>query len=328
MNSPASISSALNLSPSRRDSVFLSPPEWVAELVREGQLRPGPGGSRFSVRACETDAFCLATICLPWASTLRAEEFEATTAEMYRILEQVLGAGPAPHPVRVWNHLPDIHAPSGRGTDRYMAFNAGRFRAYAEWFGDAAFDRAVPSASAVGHDGAELVIHALGSQTPGVPVANPRQIAPYRYSRRYGPRPPCFARATVLPADAGIPRQVLVGGTASIRGEESFHPGNIAWQLRETSDNLAHLLRAASAVENGADNRAEVNAMTTGESVRWLGQFRDLRVYYVRDEDRSFIEAQTAGAFSPACRIEYVHADLCRSELLVEIEGMARAREE
>ena len=46
----------------------------------------------------------------------------------------------------------------------------------------------------------DLMIDALSAASPGIAVENPRQIPSYRYARRYGPRPPCFARATLLSA--------------------------------------------------------------------------------------------------------------------------------
>ena len=102
------------------------------------------------------------------------------------------------HPVRFWNFVPGIHADMGDGLDRYMVFNAGRFAAFCDWFGPAAtFNRHVPTASAVG-----IAQRRRSSSTrsatleAGVPVENPRQMPAYSYSRRYGPLPPCFARAT------------------------------------------------------------------------------------------------------------------------------------
>ena len=56
---------------------------------------------------------------------------------------------------------------------------------------------------------------------------------------------------------------------------------------------------------------------------RWLNPFRDLHVYFLRERDRSFIESRVAEEFPSNCRVEYVRADLCRAELLVEIEGLA-----
>ena len=38
--------------------------------------------------------------------------------------------------------------------------------------------------------------HQTQNSAPGVAIENPRQTPSYHYSRRYGPRPPCFARAT------------------------------------------------------------------------------------------------------------------------------------
>ena len=72
--------------------------------------------------------------------------FARRTADIYRESSRLFR--PARHriPVRVWNHLPEIHAPGSDGIDRYMAFNAGRFHAYSQWLGGAgAFDRTVPS---------------------------------------------------------------------------------------------------------------------------------------------------------------------------------------
>ena len=54
-----------------------------------------------------------------------------------------------------------------------------------------------------------------------------------------------------------------------------------------------------------------------------LSRFRELRVYYPRPTDLSVIRAELVDAFPHVSRIEYVRADLCRPELLVEIEGVA-----
>jgi enamine deaminase RidA (YjgF/YER057c/UK114 family) len=209
--------------------------------------------------------------------------------------------------VRLWNHIPGIRRTNAQGLDRYMAFNAGRFAACSEWFGSPdAFDRLLPTASAVGHGGTDLVVHLLAADAPGTAVENPRQVPSYRYSRRFGPRPPCFARATTVRwEDDDRGPTVLVGGTASIRGEETMHRGDLPAQARETFDNLAALARAA-----GADG---------------LAAFESLRVYYVHQADRQTIERMTAEAFPHLADVEYVKADLCRPDLLVEIEGVARA---
>lgn len=274
-----------------------------------------------SVRVEQGTDAALVSACLPQARLLTPSAFESRTADVYRAIEQQLAASPTPRPVRFWNFLPGIHTPCGDGTDRYMSFNAGRFAAFSTWLGGhREFDRTVPTASAVGVEGDDLVVLALASAAPGVPIANPRQIAPHRYSRRFGPRPPCFARATVLPGHLDRPTRILVGGTASIRGEESIHLESLQRQIDETLHNLAHLIRAAA--ERDAPTDADLSPRQIHDL---LSGFVDLRVYHPRAGDRDAIVARVAPAFPASCRIEFVRADLCRAELLVEIEGLAQA---
>ena len=258
----------------------LLPPAWVDGLCHRGYR-----------------GYCLASVRIPDARGLGREVFQAETTRAYERIRAELVSRGAIHPVRLWNHIPGIHEPMGDdGLDRYMVFNAGRYEALSEWFGgDQAFDTRVASASGVGHQGQDLVIHCLASDRPGRAVDNPRQTAPYRYSRKYGPLPPCFARATRI-ENGGEPL-VLVGGTASIVGEESVHLGNLVRQTEETLVNLATL------------------APLTG--------YRELRVYYPDPERLDELRDLLDGAFPRAERIEWVRADLCRSELLVEIEGIA-----
>ncbi|MFL6203035.1 MAG: hypothetical protein ACJ76J_28025 [Thermoanaerobaculia bacterium] len=242
------------------------------------------------------DGFSLASVRVPGARALGRAELHAATAGAYRQIEAELRGRGTIHPVRLWNHIPGIHEPMGEGLDRYMVFNAGRYEALAEWFGGKeTFDTRVASASGVGHRGQDLVIHCLASDRPGRAVDNPRQVAPYRYSRKYGPLPPCFARATVIQPD-GLPL-VLVGGTASIVGEASVHPDDLPGQTEETLANLAVFVP--------------------------LGRYRDVRVYYPDPSRLGALRDLLADAFPGAERIEWVRADLCRAELLVEIEGVA-----
>jgi hypothetical protein len=296
----------------------LAAPAWALELLRGNTSQTAESGN-ITATIRQSEEFCLVSVTAANVRHLSADQFEECSAQAYGIIARELQSGPAPHPVRIWNHLPQIHAPSQDGTDRYMAFNAGRFRAYTQWLGSAGeFDRTVPSASAVGHGGSDMVIHALGHRVAGRAIANPRQIAPYRYSRRFGPVPPCFARATVLAANPGERARVLIGGTASIRGEVSVYLNDIRQQTAETFDNLAYLIRTAG--DSGAQH---TNGISSGELVRHLAQIRNLRVYYLRDDDRRFIESRIAETFAPDCQVEFIQADLCRAELLVEIEGLA-----
>ena len=289
----------------------LGVPAWALDLLARDGARDGASAST-DVRIRESSHYTLVTVRKTGSASLDPKAFEACTRDAYTAIADHLRDRAARHPVRFWNYIPDIHLPSGGGLDRYMCFNAGRFAACSEWLGGPdAFDRLLATGSGVGHAGTDLVIHALASTTPGVAVENPRQIPAYKYSRRFGPRPPCFARATVL-RETGRAPLVLVGGTASIRGEETMHPGDVRAQMLETFENLSVIVRTAS-------GQSEPDRLFGS-----LRALRDLRVYYVRPADLSVIRRMVSAAMPQVEHVEYVRADLCRPELLVEIEGTAR----
>jgi chorismate lyase/3-hydroxybenzoate synthase len=293
----------------------LSPPQWVSRLLEANKPveHSVNGNAACSVRVIDSAAFTLVTVRVAGARSLDDRPFEQRAADAYRTVQGAIRARPGRHVVRFWNYIPDIRRRNDGGLDRYMIFNAGRFAACGQWFGDpGAFDRLLPAASAVGHDGDDLVVHSLAGAEAGNSIDNPRQVPSYRYSRRFGPRPPCFARATVLPGATPGGRLVLVAGTASIRGEETMHPGDVRAQTLETFENLSVIVRTASG-QSGPDRPFG--------SLRCL---RDLRVYFVRPADLSVIRRMVGAAMPQVEHVEYVRADLCRPELLVEIEGTAR----
>lgn len=260
--------------------------------------------------------FRLTRVSLVEAAFMDVLTLQQAIADAYRAVFDHLDGW---HAVRFWAFIPEIHADMGAGLDRYMAFNAGRYAACSAHFGSReAFGWSLPTGSAVGVRGRrDLQVYCLSSAAPGRPVENPRQVPAYLYSRRYGPLPPCFARATGLPPDQEGRALLLVGGTASIRGEDSLHSDDIEAQLEETLRNLASVVRAAS-LGNGA-----LAASEQGDGGEWLARFRELRVYYLREQHEDGILDKIATAFRQLARVELAHSQLCRNDLLVEMEGTA-----
>ena len=284
----------------------LAPPPW-AEACVAGSARTRTVAGDVDLTLRETGTAALLTARWSEFTALpRAEAIEAAEAVYLAIaatLPQELHS-----PVRFWNHIPGIHDEMGESMDRYMAFNAGRFAGFSRWLGSpSTFARSVATASGIGHFGRDLVIHVLASRHAGVSVDNPRQTPPFAYSQRFGPRPPCFARATLLP-ETGL---LLIGGTASIRGEESVHLGDLAGQIEETFTNLDALVGRAGEMAS---------------HVAGLASIHDLRVYHPCREDAATIRHALAKAMPNALSVQLIHADVCRPELLVEIEGLAQLR--
>ena len=294
----------------------LSPPRWVQELLGPPIRRKVASSSGPAITIVRSSRWALATAVISEVTRLDALNLQRRTVEAHEGLRRALNESDAPHPLRVWNFIPDIHSRLTEEFDRYMAFNAGRFAAFCDWFGGSeAFDQEVPTATGIGHDSPDLVIHVLGGAEPGLHLHNPRQRRPYRYSRRFGPFPPCFARATVVSVDPGDVRLVLVGGTASVLDESSVHLNNMNAQLDETFHNLCRLLDTASRAARAPSPPKDAGGL--------LACFRTMRVYYVRPEDEARLRAAVARRVPHLTDVEFLRAELCRSELLVEIEGTA-----
>ena len=228
-------------------------------------------------------------------------DIEAAAADAYATLSRFLTSCGFPHLLRAWNYLDAVTEGEG-DTERYRRFCVGRVR------GLRTLDEAaLPAATCIGRfDGVRrLQVYWLSAREPGTPLENPRQVSAFRYPRQYGPQSPSFSRALLPPPATGLP--LLQSGTAAIVGHVSQHVGALDEQLHETLTNLQSLVDAARAQRPGLPAQ--------------LGEGSVLKVYVRRAEDMPAIAeamAQLAGA--PPHVV--LHAEVCRAELLVEIEGM------
>jgi chorismate lyase/3-hydroxybenzoate synthase len=289
----------------------------VLELVTGG-LSPAGIERHAALDVVRRDSLALITARLAEAVGLDAAALSARVAEQYASIAAML-AELDRHPIRFWNYVPGIVDPLGPEIDRYMAFNRGRYEAYAGLHGaPGGFAHAIPTASAVGITGPDLVIQCLASDRPGTPIENPRQTASWCYSRRYGPRPPCFARGTL--ATLAGRRVLLLGGTASIVGEESRHVGDRAAQIEEALTNMDALIAHAVGQSHAAGTaQAGPGAGRPGG----LTLLTDARIYVVDPADAPLVEQALLSRAGRPVRLETVVARVCRPELTVEIEGVA-----
>ena len=107
---------------------------------------------------------------------------------------------------------------------------------------------------------------------------------------------------------------ILLGGTASVCGEDSKHPEDVRAQMEETFRNLGALIGAACK-SCGTNGRQDAQS--------WLNRLTDVRIYYQHESDSQLIEQLVSEHITSAHTIEMFPAELCRQELLVEIEGIA-----
>lgn len=230
---------------------------------------------------------------------------QAATKQLYADLFAVLAASRCRHLLRLWNYVSAINEDDA-GLERYRHFNAGRQQAFIE-AGRSAFD-GTPAACALGTAAGPLRVLFLAGRVAPLAIENPRQVSAYRYPSDYGPRSPTFSRAAL--ADVGGGRRALfISGTASIVGHTTLHIGDVRRQTEESLANMS-AVRAVAAARAGADFAAPELIYTV-----YVRHRNDLAV--VRE-----VFEQHVGAHSTAAREAlYLQADICRAELLVEIEA-------
>ncbi len=225
-----------------------------------------------------------------------------TSTAYRRLLFQARALG-YPHLLRVWNYFPHINRESD-GLERYQRFCAGRHQALAEGLLD--FPRTLPAGTAIGTMSGPLTIHFLAARQPGTQVENPRQVSAYEYPRVYGPRSPSFARATLLPSISGS--HLLIAGTASVVGHVSVHIGEPHTQTVEIIHNLNALLTQTE----------QLHGVTRGQ---WYGQAL-FKIYLRHPEHFATIRDILKEQLPSHTQVLYLQGEMCRSELLLEIEGI------
>lgn len=213
--------------------------------------------------------------------------------QAYALLRDFVREREERHVLRLWNYQGAINTGEG-DAERYKLFCDGRAAGCGDWFADG-----YPAATAIGHHAGEdlLQVYLLACTQPGGAVENPRQTSAWRYPRQYGRTSPGFARAMRLPGDDAL----AISGTAAVVGHASAHEGDTTAQLTEILANLDALL-ANAGMPAGFDTQSPLKAYVrhTGDATR----VRELLQHHL-----------------PGVPVLLLHGDVCRSELLVELDG-------
>jgi enamine deaminase RidA (YjgF/YER057c/UK114 family) len=223
--------------------------------------------------------------------------------------------------IRTWLYLGDIVGMEG-DTERYRELNRARADFYeglcfTNVHTPASVNGAVyPASTGIGASDRDVMMGCIALATDRedihlVPLENPQQTSAFDYGRTHGSHSPKFSRAmAVVAADTAA---VLVSGTASIVNAETCHRGDVEAQTQQTLDNIEALIAAPNFARYGFDALGAT-----------LADMALVRVYIKRKEDyertRAICEARLGEL--PAI---YAVADVCRPNLLVEIEGVAFA---
>lgn len=231
------------------------------------------------------------------------QSIDRLTDRAYRRLLYGLQELGYPHLWRVWNYFPNINGLVD-GLERYQGFCLGRHRALADIL--PGFPHSLPAGTAVGTRSGPLQIYFIAGTSPATHLGNPRQMHAYEYPQDYGPLSPSFARATLCRSDAQS--HLFISGTASVVGHASQHAGLPNEQTRETITNLNALIAHAQGITqrhaSGGQNQTHY------------------KVYVRNAAHLASIRAVLRESPLASDQIVFLQGELCRKELLVEVEGL------
>jgi len=230
-------------------------------------------------------------------------DLEAASALAYARINRFIAARGYPHLLRIWNYLDGLTEGEG-DQERYRRFCVGRVRGLQQ-----VEEARLPAATCIGSFGGprQLLVYWLAARDAGVAIENPRQVSAYRYPRQYGPQSPSFARAMLPPPGSRAP--LMLSGTASIVGHATAHSGNLQAQLDEIFVNLEALRGEAARRAPGVPDA--------------VGAAGTLLKVYVRDREAlPQVAAALDARLGDAVPRLLLHAEVCRRELAVEIEGV------
>jgi chorismate lyase / 3-hydroxybenzoate synthase len=223
-----------------------------------------------------------------------AGSLEAAAAEAYDAISRFTAGSAHHHLLRMFNYFSGINTGDG-DAERYKRFCSGRAAGF-----HGLTDPTWPAATAVGRqDRSDLLqVYWLAGREPGRALENPRQISAFNYPRQYGPSPPSFSRAML------ISEGLLISGTASVLGHASHHPHDLAAQLDEILRNLGSLRQASGAAAPAQSGRGTI-----------------LKVYLRDAAAAGFVSAYLRAQLPAQAQFLVLGADICRRELVVEIDA-------
>lgn len=236
------------------------------------------------------------------------DDFQQLTEQLYQEVFECLKNTGCRHLLRTWNYFPGITKTTAahKQINRYELFCSGRLRAMQASGID---NKIYPAATVIGNQNGYLQIYFLASDTPGIAVENPRQTSAYHYPVTDSYTQPIFSRGILKVWGNRI--HFYVSGTASIVGYETLHINDVCAQLNEAINNVETLVAHAN-----DQHQTQLNAQD---------DLLYMKVYIRHCKDAAHIKQVLAARLSSNTPRILLLGDMCRDNLLVEIEAFYQA---
>ncbi len=220
---------------------------------------------------------------------------------------------------RQWNYVErifDFDQVENRQRQNYQLFNEVRNEYYSKYLTDSGF----PAATGIGTNLNGVTIECMAvtsdSEVTTVAISNPKQLNSYKYGQdvlKGDPQtnskqnqPPQFERARLMTNGHGS--RLFISGTASIVGQETIGLNDVEKQTYVTIENIEQL-----ASEGNLRSHYPELAV-------FPDKYAYVRVYVKNEEDIPAVKVICENHFG-AVPMTFVKADICRADLLVEIEA-------
>jgi enamine deaminase RidA (YjgF/YER057c/UK114 family) len=211
--------------------------------------------------------------------------------------------------IRQWNYIENILGFDG-SKQRYQEFNNVR----SDFYGDSFKEKGYPAATGIGMNLGGTIIEFIAIQSDRlvtVPIDNPEQVAAHSYSKKVLVGEECMLKTTPKFERARFlelfgKKIIFISGTASIRGEQTVGIGDPALQTEVTIENIKQLY-----------SDKVLSKVSNGDLVPKYGHAR----IYIKDRKDFAAIRKTFRMHFGNLPVVYIVADICRPDLLVEIEG-------
>ncbi len=220
--------------------------------------------------------------------------------------------------VRQWNYIEKITQKTGNDPVRqnYQIFNDVR----SLFYGTGNFVNGYPSATGIGTVAGGVTIDFIAVSSSGHlsihPINNPEQIDAYKYSDKVlvgkgirenaGKTTPKFERGKLLKTKDCA--RIYVSGTASIVGETTAHLNDVENQTLTTIENINNML--------SSENLSKYDIHYNSKKI----SFSYIRTYVKYKADLEKVKLLCEQHLKSE-NFQYLVSDICRDDLLVEIEG-------
>lgn len=210
---------------------------------------------------------------------------------------------------RMWNYFPKITELDSSNVERYKSFCFGRSTSFYKNYTDLKTEN-FPAATETGCNYGDINICFISSSKPvTINIENPRQVPAYKYPKKYGIKSPSFSRATYcLRKDNRY--TIYVSGTASILNHKTVFENDVTKQCITALENIQVLISKENLQNHNIDADVTIRDLDS------------IKVYIRNAKDFPTIQKICSDYFSQSANIIYLRADICRNDLLLEIEGI------